>query len=72
MVAERNDLHDKFSSEIRAELGRHRISIATLAEEVNRTRTSVNLWLLRNTTQERYDIMHAAIKRIVAKKEEKK
>lgn len=71
MVAERNELHDRLSGDVRAELARHRILIKDLAKEVNRTRTSVNLWLLRNTTQERYDIMMAAIKRIVAKGESK-
>lgn len=71
MVAEKNERHDYFAGEIRAELGRHRIKISELAEEVGRTRTSVNLWLLRNTTQERYDIMLAAVKRIVARREGK-
>lgn len=68
MVKEQSPLHKELSSEIYAELGRHRISISKLAKEIGRNRTTVNLWLLNNTTQIRYDIMHAAIERLVKQK----
>ena len=73
MVIEKNAHHDEFAREIRSELGYNRITIKRLAEEVGRTNVTISVWLMRNTTQERYDIMKAAIKRIVvAKKEESK
>ena len=62
--------HRKFAGEVRAELGRNRISITKLSEEAGYSRTTINLWLLNNTTQSRYDVMMAAIKRIVDKREE--
>lgn len=62
--------HRVFAGEVRAELGRNRISITKMAEEAGYSRTTINLWLLNNTTQARYDVMMAAIKRIVSKKGE--
>lgn len=67
MVAEQNAQHQMLASDVRAELARHGILIKDLAKEVNRTRTTVNLWLLNNTTQQRYDMMMAAISRIISK-----
>lgn len=67
MVAEQNAQHQMLASDVRAELARHSILIKDLAKEVNRTRTTVNLWLLHNTTQQRYDMMMAAISRIISR-----
>lgn len=60
--------HKRLSGEIRAELGRHRISISEMAEEVGVSRPTATLWLLRNTTQERFDKMNGAVNRIVKRK----
>lgn len=61
------ELHKRLSGEIRAELGRHRISISEMAEEVGISRPTATLWLLRNTTQERFDKMNRAILKIISK-----
>ena len=71
MVIEKNVHHEEFAREIRSQLGYHRITIKRLAEEVGRTNVTISVWLMRNTTQERYDIMTAAIKRIVGQEERK-
>lgn len=60
--------HKKLSGDVRAEMGRYRISVNMLAKEIGYTRTTVNLWLVTNVTQERFDKMMNAINRIVEKK----
>lgn len=68
MVVEKQGHNDHLAREIRSSLGYHRITITALAEEIGKTRVTVSLWLMKNTTLERYDAMNAAIKRIVERK----
>lgn len=70
MVLDKKE-HETLAREIRSKLGFNRITITQLAKEVNRNRVTVSVWLQNNTTQERFDIMDAAIKRIIAKGENK-
>ncbi len=67
MLGYDKETHERLSGEVRAELGRHRISIAALSREIGKTRPTISLWLSRNTTQIRYDKMMAAIIRIISK-----
>lgn len=58
------ELHRKLSGNVRAEMARNKITISKLAMSMGKGKTTISLWLQRNTTQIRHDAMIAAIKRI--------
>lgn len=67
MVLDKKAHNELLAREIRSSLGYNRITITKLAEEIGKTRVTVSLWLMQKTTQERYDVMKAAISRIISK-----
>lgn len=62
--------HEKLSSKIRLEMADNKIYIRHIAEELNKSVVTINLWLLKNVTQERHDILMGAINRILEKRKE--
>lgn len=60
--------HDEtLAREIRSKLAFHRITMIDLGKELGKAPVTISVWLSKKTTQERYDVMNAAISRIISK-----
>lgn len=67
MLVDKKQHNELLAREIRGKLAFHRISVTHLAKEIGKGRVTISIWLSKKTNQERYDVMNAAISRIVSK-----
>lgn len=71
MVVDKKNHNKELAHELRERMYFNRITVTRLAEEIGKGRVTISLWLSKKTNQERYDVMNAAISRIISKGENK-